>query len=380
MQFHESGRFGSSACIELGAVLSKNQDLILLPAYCTDVFRPDTACCLPELRRGEDAVAQKAAICRVRRRLLAADGQRSCLRLSGGTESSRLWGFRPFEDANCCELSFVVNVKSPLFRLNLASIRVMEGPKKVELKWKECSRTFQEIKRILSEDEDATFDLSKPSISAWVQNVLKEATCGDLERSVCAFWRFVNIFSKLVLEQGQDKAAETASYLLQRGFGKELHAGLKDARLSGEWFLLPKPIRSGADFFINRVEVYASVLGVIVDERTAKFFLKEMDHLLKLLEGLFIQAAHPSLAKLTQQYDRDSAADARRAIVAATSSLCAWSGKAKRFMINRKGLNLEMVREVAEVFRSGELIEADDTSRVTMINSGLLLMSNLNSD
>lgn len=105
-----------------------------------------------------------------------------------------------------------------------------------------------------------------------------------------------------------------------------------------------------------------------------------MDVLLNLLEGLFQQAAHPSLAKLTQHTNRDPAADARRAIVRAVNALTEWSEKAKRFMVKRKALYLDMVREVAKMFRSGKLVEEDDPTPVTAINSGLALISRLNEE
>ncbi|GAQ84724.1 hypothetical protein KFL_002030070 [Klebsormidium nitens] len=238
----------------------------------------------------------------------------------------------------------------------------MEGPKEVEVKWKECSRSSREVLEMIAEYEQATFDLAKPEESDWVQMILKDATCGDLETSVCAFGRFVNIFSKLVHEQGKAKAAETASYILQRGFAKELHAGLKDARSSGAWFLLPKSDRTGVKFLLSRVEAYASVLGLLtVDERTASFFLKEMEALLVLLEGLFYQAAHPSLAKLTQSIgvDQDPATDARRAIIRAISALIEWSKRAQRFMIKRRSLYLDMIREIAKMHQSGNPSETD---------------------
>lgn len=255
----------------------------------------------------------------------------------------------------------------------------MAGPKEqVEVNWRECSRTVQEMRKLAPEDEQAAFDLAKPEESAWVQEILREATCGDLERSVCAFWRFVNIFSKLVNEQGKAKAAETASYLLQRRFGEELHAGLKDAKSSGVCFLLPKSDGISRNFFINRVDAYASVLSLLtVDERTAKFFLTEMEALLMLLEGLFHQAAHPSLAKLTPfiGLDQDPASETRRAIIRAVASIIDWSKRASRFMIERKELYLEMVKEsTAKLFRSGD---PSKTDYLMVTNYGLALIGNL---
>lgn len=260
---------------------------------------------------------------------------------------------------------------------------VPNSPKEVEVKWKECSRTLQEIQELTPDDEldQAAFDLAKPENSAWIQAILKDTTCGDLERSVCAFWRFSNVFSKLVHKQGHAKAAETASYLLQRGFSKELHPGLKDARFSGVWLLQPKLDGTGNGFFINRVEVYASVIeDLTVDERTARFFLKEIEALLLLLEGLFHQAAHPSLAKLTQQSYRDPAADVRRTIVRAFIAFIAYSGKAKRFMLKRNELYLEMIRESTKMFHSDDFLDASYSTPATGVNSGLVLISKLNGE
>lgn len=258
----------------------------------------------------------------------------------------------------------------------------MEQREAGELKWKRSSRTQQEIEDMTPDNEQAWFDLRKPESSAWMQEILREATCADMERRLCALWRFQKIFPLLVREQGLAEGAECASYLLKRGFMRELQEGLIEAKVSGEWLLLPKSkLKLGLNdvFFINRVAIYVeTIVSMALDERTARFFLTEIKQLLKLLEALFNQAAHPSLAKLTQHFKRmdpEPKADARRSIVRAVSSLVEWSGKAKRSMLNRKDFYLGMLQEVVEVLKSRDLT-GDEL--YVMINSGLALIINLN--
>ncbi|GAQ85473.1 hypothetical protein KFL_002370070 [Klebsormidium nitens] len=232
-----------------------------------------------------------------------------------------------------------------------------------EVTWKQCSRSVQEFEELTPEEENDSFDLRKPDSSVWLKQILKEATCDDPERRLCALWRFKNRFPGLVTEQGLAKGADCVSYLLQRGFLKELQAGFPEARASGEWLLVSQPASTGGPirnvFFINRVEVYASIVtAMTVDEMTARFFMKEIKDLLKLLEATFHQAQHaPSVLQLAQgrfvALRPEPRTEARTSIIEALSVLVGVSNKAKRFLAKRTKFYLCMIREVMQMTSEG---------------------------
>lgn len=232
--------------------------------------------------------------------------------------------------------------------------------KEVEVTWKKFSRRLQEFEELSTDQSEhiASFDLGKPDSSVWLKEILKEATCGDQERRVVALCRFKNIFPGLLAEQGLAKGAECASYLLQRGFLKELQAGFPEARASGEWLLVSERATASGQiivFLINRVAIYTSVVtAMMVDKITARFVLKEIKNLLKLLEATFHQAQHaPSVLQLSQgrffALKPDPKTEARNSVIESVAGLVGLSNKAERFLAERRQFYMCMMREVVQI-------------------------------
>lgn len=219
--------------------------------------------------------------------------------------------------------------------------------KQVDVTWKESSRPFEDFPDQAPDHdtERVSFDRQMPDSSSWIQDILKEAKCSDMEGRLSALWRFNKLLSELLKAHGLGTGAECISYFLQRDLLKELQADLIQARVSGDWFLVFRT--EGRIFFINRVVTYVSALEIMmVDERTTRYILREFDDLLELLDELFQQAAHDSLFR--QQFEIYSeyseSMDARRAILRAVSTLVQYSNKAKRRMTRRGAFFSSMIQ------------------------------------
>lgn len=213
-----------------------------------------------------------------------------------------------------------------------------------DVTWREGSRSLQEVEPA-PRTERVSFDPRKPESSAWIQEILEGARCNDVEGRLSELWRFSQILTELLDNHGLGAGAECVSYFLQRGFLKELKADLTEARISGGWFLLLKS--KDRELLFNRVVIYVSVLELmLVEERSARYIVKEFENLVDLLKGLFYQAAQDSMVMQHFKFtSHTKETDARRAIIRALSTLVGFSNKAKRIMAGKSTFFSSMIRE-----------------------------------
>ena len=186
-------------------------------------------------------------------------------------------------------------------------------------------KSEEELRKLLVFSEVAT-----PESSAWMTDILREARSEDPDQRLRAFCRFGHISTDIMNRdpnQGFAKASECATYLMQRGFLKEVQVGFREAVRSGEWLLGPQDDTS---FLLNRVTIYASVLvGLTADRATTSYVLKEVPDLVELLGMAYIMSKDPEAIQVPPDAP-DPYKQVRSMVTRALLSLLIFSEKMKK--------------------------------------------------
>lgn len=160
------------------------------------------------------------------------------------------------------------------------------------------TKTVEQLRCLMKPSE-----LYKSEGTAWMLELLREARSDNPDEGLCALYRFQIIWEENTIRdqnQGFSKASECASYLMQKGFLKEVQKGFREALFSGEWLVVPQDDTSfRSAVFLNRVSVYANVLiALTLDRATTLYVLKEIPDLVELLEKAYYMSKDPEAFRL----------------------------------------------------------------------------------